>query len=273
MTRAKRGEAATTVHMRLTIVMMVIGCVVRATALSVATPLQSARCLPARGPQPHGLCMHMDVESTDAAVEQAIEEARVSLQPAFTEVDRQTERTLGRVLAAFRKHGIGSEHFAGVDGYGHGDLGREALDQVFATLMGAEAALVRVQCFSGTHAIACALFGVLRPGQELLAVSGAPYDTLEEVIGLRGRSSDGLSGTLADFGISYRQVELASGGVFDLEAVAEAIGPTTRMLHVQRSCGYAWRPSICVEEIGRLAAWLNKHHPDLVLFVDNWCRS
>ena len=112
------------------------------------------------------------------------------------------------MLSAFRKHGVGAHHFATTDGYGHGNLGRETLDNVFAELLGAEAALVRVQLFSGTHAIACALFGVLRPGQELLAVSGAPYDTLEEVIGLRGRTDDGLRGSLADFGVSYRQLPL-----------------------------------------------------------------
>ena len=156
-----------------------------------------------------------------------------------------------------------------VDGYGHGDLGRETLDAVYAELMGAEAALVRVQMFSGTHAIACALFGVLRPDDELLGVSGAPYDTLEEVIGLRGRTEDGLRGTLADFGVTYSQVELTPDGEFDFAAIQAAIRPSTRMLHVQRSCGYAWRRSIPVKQIGELAAWLREHHPHLVLFVDN----
>ena len=205
----------------------------------------------------------------EAAIESVIQASRAELLPLFASIDQHTEQSLGRVLAAFRLHGVGTEHFAGVDGYGHGDLGRETLDEVYATLMGAEAAIVRVQCFSGTHAIACALYGVLRPGDELLGVSGAPYDTLEEVIGLRGRTEDGLRGSLADFGVSYRQVELAEGGLFDLSAIAAAVKPSTRMLHVQRSCGYAWRPSIPVEEIGRLAAWLADAHPSIVLFVDN----
>ena len=205
----------------------------------------------------------------EAAIESVIQASRTELLPLFASIDQHTEQSLGRVLAAFRSHGVGTEHFAGVDGYGHGDLGRETLDEVYATLMGAEAAIVRVQCFSGTHAIACALYGVLRPGDELLGVSGAPYDTLEEVIGLRGRTEDGLRGSLADFGVSYRQVELAEGGLFDLLAIAAAVTPSTRMLHVQRSCGYAWRPSIPVDEIGRLAAWLADAHPSIVLFVDN----
>lgn len=198
-----------------------------------------------------------------------VDAAIASLQPTFAQIDRRTERSLARVLATFRKHQVGSQHFAGVDGYGNGDIGRETLDEIYAELMGAEAALVRVQIFSGTHAIACALFGVLRPGDELLGVSGAPYDTLEEVIGLRGRTDDGLRGTLADFGVRYAQVELAPKGTFDLAAIEAAITPATRMLHVQRSCGYAWRPSICVAEIGRLASWLKQHHPRLLLFVDN----
>ena len=111
-----------------------------------------------------------------------ISEAVDVLQPRFREIDAQTEAGLRRVLGAFRRVGVGPHHFAGVNGYGHGDLGREALDSIYAELMGAEAAWARVQCFSGTHAIACALFGALRPGDELLAVSGAPYDTLEEVL-------------------------------------------------------------------------------------------
>ena len=228
----------------------------------------------------------LEMAAQASAADELVDAAIASLQPRFAAIDRRTEHSLGRLLATFRKHGIGSHHFAGVDGYGHGDLGREALDAVFADLMGAEAALVRVQCFSGTHAIACALYGVLRPGDELLGVSGAPYDTLEEVIGLRGGTDDGLRGTLADFGVSYAQVELAtaaseggdgagSGGgdlaaaTFDLPAIEAAITRATRMVHVQRSCGYSWRASISVAEIGRLAAWLREAHPQIVLFVDN----
>jgi cystathionine beta-lyase family protein involved in aluminum resistance len=200
--------------------------------------------------------------------DEIVDEARAGLTTAFAEIDASTERQLKRVLDCFRRHGVGSHHFAGVDGYGHGDLGRETLDECYADLFGAEAALVRIQMLSGTHAIACALFGALRPGDELLGVSGAPYDTLEEVIGLRGATDDGMRGTLADFGVSYSQVELTADGLFDLPAIEASIGPKTRMIHVQRSCGYAWRPSIPIAEIGRLASWLKEHHGDVVLFVD-----
>ena len=253
--------------------------------LCLATMMRALLCLML--PTALSLQLHAPMArgSNAAAIDAAVDSARAALRPTFESIDDATERSLGRVLDAFRKREIGREHFAGVDGYGYGDLGREALDDVFADLMGAEAALVRSQCFSGTHAISCALFGVLRPGDELLAVSGAPYDTLEEVIGLRGRTPDMLRGTLADFGVTYRQVELqvAGGGgagadeaggsaaaaaaTFDLPAIAAAISDATRMLHVQRSCGYAWRPSIAVGEIGRLAAWLEAHHPQVVLLI------
>ena len=223
-----------------------------------------------------------DAERADAI----LRDARVRLRPQFEAIDDLTQRNLRRILKAFRNHRVGPHCFGGVDGYGHGDIGRETIDAVFAELFGAESAWCRVQCMSGTHAIACALYGVLRPGDELLGVSGAPYDTLEEVIGLRGGTDDGLRGTLADFGVSYAQVELAtaaseggdgagSGGgdlaaaTFDLPAIEAAITPATRMVHVQRSCGYSWRASISVAEIGRLAAWLREAHPQIVLFVDN----
>ena len=184
----------------------------RLLMLTLAVPsLVLGALLPRPHPAPSGQRCVQPRMLVDAAIEvdAAIDAAVAALQPTFAAIDRRTEAQLRRVLDVFRKHGVGAHHFAGVDGYGHGDLGRETLDSIYADLLGAEAAMVRVQIFSGTHAIACALFGVLRPGQELLGVSGAPYDTLEEVIGLRGRTEDGLSGTLADFGVSYRQVELA----------------------------------------------------------------
>ena len=235
--------------------------------------------LPSDGLTPHNLFLRRRAPPIVSCASVTEEDERVdaaiaALQPKFAAIDRRTEKSLSRLLRTFKSHGIGSHHFAGVDGYGHGDLGREALSEVFAELMGAEAALVRIQIHSGTHAIACALFGVLRPGDQLLGVSGEPYDTLEEVIGLRGRTDDRMRGTLIDLGVSYAQVELTaatdSGGVaFDLPAIEDAITPATRMLHVQRSCGYSWRPSIPVAEIGRLATWLEEKHPDLLLFVDN----
>jgi cystathionine beta-lyase family protein involved in aluminum resistance len=135
--------------------------------------------------------------------------------------------------------------------------------------MGAEAAAVRVQFVSGTHAIACCLFGILRPGDELLSVAGAPYDTLEEVIGTRPSSEGGNLGSLQEFGISYRQVDLTSEGSVDWRALAIAVKPQTRMVLIQRSCGYDWRSSLSVAEIGRIIALVKAQNPNTVCFVDN----
>lgn len=193
----------------------------------------------------------------------------------FWEVDMQTRKRIDRVLEAFRAERLDASAFNGVDGYGYGDVGREKLDGVVARLMGAEAALVRLQLFSGTHAISCALFGALRPGDAMLGVSGPNYDTLEEVIGLRGSESTGgtTRGSLRDWGVAYDEVPLAVGGGFDLEAIdaALAASPAVRLVHVQRSCGYQWRPSIPVAEIARLCRHLDAHprRRELVVFVDN----
>ncbi|MBD0334151.1 MAG: aminotransferase class I/II-fold pyridoxal phosphate-dependent enzyme [Cyanobacteria bacterium Co-bin13] len=188
-----------------------------------------------------------------------------TLSQIFYGIDLQVKRNLERVLAAFRQFRVGSHHFSGVSGYGHGDLGRQTLDQVFAAVMQAEAAAVRVQFVSGTHAIACALFGVLRPGDELLAVAGAPYDTMEEVIGLRETGQ----GSLKEFGIRYRQLELTPTGTVDWAALTTAIHPDTRMVLIQRSCGYSWRPSLTIAEIEKIVALVKQQNPDTVCFVDN----
>ncbi len=194
-----------------------------------------------------------------------LNEAEQALSPIFSKIDAQVKENLKRILQAFRDYRVGPHHFAGVSGYGHDDLGRQTLDQVFARVMGAEAAVVRVQFVSGTHAIACALFGILRPGDELLGVVGAPYDTLEEVIGFRGQNS----GSLSDFGICYRQVNLTVEGTPDWGAIATAVRPETRMVLIQRSCGYSWRPSLSVEEIGKIIHLVKQQNPQTLCFVDN----
>jgi cystathionine beta-lyase family protein involved in aluminum resistance len=191
--------------------------------------------------------------------------AEKALVPIFSLIDTQVKQNLRKVLRAFRDYRVGSHHFTSVSGYGHDDLGRQVLDQVFAQVMGAEAAAVRVQFVSGTHAIACALFGILRPGDEMLAVTGAPYDTLEEVIGLRGTGQ----GSLADFGVSYRQLELTAEGTVDWMAIATAIQPQTRLVHIQRSCGYDWRSSLSIEDIEKIVFSVKQQNPDVVCFVDN----
>ncbi|BAU43310.1 aminotransferase class I/II-fold pyridoxal phosphate-dependent enzyme [Leptolyngbya sp. O-77] len=194
-----------------------------------------------------------------------IVQAEHALQPTFARIDAQVKANLRRVLEAFRHHGVGVHHFASVSGYGHGDLGRQVMDRVFAQVMGAEAAAVRVQFVSGTHAIASALFGVLRPGDELLAVAGAPYDTLEEVIGLRGEGQ----GSLKDFGVSYRQLELTPEGAIAWPDLATAIRPETKLVLIQRSCGYSWRQSLSIDDIAKIIHLVKQQNPDTVCFVDN----
>lgn len=194
-----------------------------------------------------------------------LQEAEQALLLIFSGIDAQVKENLRRVLAAFRNHRIGTHHFAGVSGYGHDDLGRQVLDRVFAEVVGAEAAAVRVQFVSGTHAIAAALYGVLRPGDELLSVVGSPYDTLEEVIGVRGQGQ----GSLAEFGIRYREVALTAAGTIDWQALRQAVKPDTRMVTIQRSCGYAWRPSLAIAEIEKIIHLVKQQNPDTVCFVDN----
>ena len=185
--------------------------------------------------------------------------------PIFYGIDAQVKENLGRVLRAFRAHRVGSHHFSSVSGYGHDDLGRDTLDKVFAGVFQAEAALVRSQFVSGTHAIACALYGVLRPGDECLAVAGAPYDTLEEVIGLRSSGQ----GSLAEFGITYRELPLTAADSVDWDALETAIKPNTRLVHIQRSCGYSWRTTLTIAEIERIVATVKRQKSDVVCFVDN----
>lgn len=194
-----------------------------------------------------------------------LQKAEEALLPIFYDIDALVKQNLQRVLQAFRNHRVGVHHFAGVTGYGHNDLGRETLDRVFAEVMAAEAAAVRVQFVSGTHAIACALFGVLRPGDEMLAVVGPPYDTLEEVIGLRGRNQ----GSLMDFGITYRQLPLSSEGGVNWDALSTAVGERTRLAFIQRSCGYSWRQSLSISDIEKIVKILKQQNPEIICFVDN----
>ncbi len=194
-----------------------------------------------------------------------LQEAEQALFQIFSGIDTTVKQNLQRVLKAFRSHRVGVHHFAGVTGYGHDDLGRETLDGVFAEVVGAEAAAVRVQFVSGTHAIACALFGILRPGDEMLAVAGSPYDTLEEVIGLRGQGQ----GSLLEFGISYRELPLTREGSVDWQALSSTISAKTRLVFIQRSCGYSWRSSLSISEIEKIVAIVKHQNPSTICFVDN----
>ncbi|KVI10516.1 hypothetical protein Ccrd_011102 [Cynara cardunculus var. scolymus] len=184
-----------------------------------------------------------------------VESAVDTLYPEFRAVDNLVACNTSRVLKAFQNARVGSHHFSGCTGYGHEEAGgREALDQAFAEIFGAESAIVRSQFFSGTHAITCALFAFLRPGDELLAVAGTPYDTLEEVIGIRDGNG---SGSLKEFGIKYREVALADDGGLDWDALEVALRPQTKCALIQRSCGYSWRRS------------LSTQNPNCMVMVDN----
>ncbi|HEY9643495.1 MAG TPA: methionine gamma-lyase family protein [Coleofasciculaceae cyanobacterium] len=194
-----------------------------------------------------------------------LQQAEQALSQIFSGIDAQVKKNIRRTLKAFRMHQVGVHHFASVSGYGHDDLGRQVLDRVFAEIMGAEAAAVRIQFVSGTHAIASALYGVLRPGDEMLAVAGAPYDTLEEVIGLRGENQ----GSLKDFNIAYRQLELTEAGEIDWHKLAAAVRPETKLVHIQRSCGYSWRRSLSIQEIEKIVYLVKQQNPETVCFVDN----
>ncbi|HEY9598765.1 MAG TPA: methionine gamma-lyase family protein [Cyanophyceae cyanobacterium] len=191
--------------------------------------------------------------------------AEQALFPIFYGIDAQVKQNLKKILDSFRRHRVGVHHFASVSGYGHDDLGRQVLDEVFADVVEAEAAAVRVQFVSGTHAIACCLFGVLRPGDEMLAVAGVPYDTLEEVIGLRGRGQ----GSLFEFGVNYRQLPLTKEGSIDWQALGQAVKDSTRLVLIQRSCGYSWRNSLSIADIEKIIQLVKQQNPNTVCFVDN----
>jgi len=193
------------------------------------------------------------------------ETAEAKAAERLKEADRVAERNQWKVIRAFQKHKVSETHFADSTGYGYNDRGRETLDAVFADIFGAEAALVRPHIVSGTHAIAVALFGLLRPGDELVFVAGSPYDTLHSVI---GRPGDG-TGSLADWGVISRIVPLLSDGRIDWAGVKAAAGERTKVFAIQRSRGYSWRPSFTVDEIEEMTRRLKEIKPDAVVFVDN----
>ncbi|MBQ9413959.1 MAG: methionine gamma-lyase family protein [Clostridia bacterium] len=189
-----------------------------------------------------------------------------TVAPVFAAIDEVMEYNQQKVLAAFIDHRVSESHFVPTTGYGYGDRGRDTLDEVFAQVMGAEDALVRHSIVSGTHAITIALFGVLRPGDVMLAATGTPYDTLQGVIGV-GKHSDG---SLADYGVGYREVPLQNGAP-DLDGIRKALKaePRIKLVHIQRSRGYDLRPSLSVAAIGEIVNAVREVRPDAVIFVDN----
>ena len=192
------------------------------------------------------------------------EAAIARLRERFDEIDKVAEFNQAKVLAAFRKNRVSATCFAASSGYGYNDEGRDKLEQVYADTFGTEAALVRPHITCGTHALTIALSANLLPGDELLSPVGLPYDTLQEVIGIRPSPC-----SLAEYGISYRQVDLLPGGGFDYDGIRAAINEKTKLITIQRSKGYATRPTFSVSQIGELIAFCKKTKPDVIVMVDN----
>ena len=192
------------------------------------------------------------------------EKALERLKDRFTRIDQIAEYNQAKVLRAMQKNRVSAACFAATTGYGYDDLGRDTLERVYADVFHTEAALVRPQITCGTHALALALSANLLPGDELLSPVGAPYDTLQEVIGIRPSPC-----SLAEYGVSYRQVDLKADGSFDYEAIRGAIGGRTKLITIQRSKGYATRPTFSVAQIGELIAFCKSIKPDVLVMVDN----
>jgi cystathionine beta-lyase family protein involved in aluminum resistance len=194
-----------------------------------------------------------------------VQAVETQIAEVHKEIDARVEFNQFRVLESFQNHRVSDSHFIPTTGYGYDDIGRDTLEEVYADVFGGEAGLVRPQIISGTHAISIALFGVLRPGDELLYITGRPYDTLEEIVGIRGSGV----GSLKEFGISYDSVSLASNGKVDYQAISGKIKANTKMIGIQRSKGYATRPSFTISEIKEMIAFVKEIKNDVVVFVDN----
>jgi len=194
-----------------------------------------------------------------------VEQAEEKIAPGIRKAQQVAEQNQFRVLNAFREHKVSDFHFMPSTGYGYNDEGRDNLERIYASVFGAEAGLCRAQIISGTHAIGIALFGLLLPGDELLYITGKPYDTLEEIVGIRG---DGR-GSLKELGVTYDVVEMKRAETIDLEAVLARITDKTKVVGIQRSKGYATRRSLPVAEIGQAIAAIKAKHPHVIVFVDN----
>lgn len=191
-------------------------------------------------------------------------EVEAGLKERFEGIDAIAEYNQMKVIKGMQDNRVSDIHFAATTGYGYNDLGRDTLEDVYASVFHGESALVRPQLISGTHALHVALSGNLRPGDELLSPVGKPYDTLEEVIGIR----DSV-GSLKEYGVTYRQVDLLEDGSFDFAGIAKAMNPRTKLVTIQRSKGYATRPTLSVDRIGELISFVKEIRPDVICMVDN----
>ncbi len=200
----------------------------------------------------------------DKKIEIASEQAMKKCAQQFENIEKTTEYNQLKVQAAFIKHNISESHFCSSTGYGYNDRGRDALDKVWATVFGTEDALVRHNFTCGTHTLATALFGVLRPGDKMLCVTGTPYDTLHNVIGISGNGM----GSLKDFGILYEEIPLKNNRL-DYNAIKNAVDSSVKMVYLQRSRGYELRPSLLVEEIEKAVRISKAENPNVIVMVDN----
>ncbi len=187
-----------------------------------------------------------------------------SLKERFEAIDETAEYNQLKVIKAMHDNHVGEASLTGTTGYGYDDIGRDSLERVYADVFDTEDALVRPQITCGTHAITLALFSNLRPGDELLSISGKPYDTLESVIGIRK-----AAGSFAEYGISYAQTDLKEDGSFDFDAIKKAVNKKTRVVAIQRSKGYSRRPTLSVEKIGEAVSFIKNIDPKIKIFVDN----
>ena len=202
----------------------------------------------------------------DERLETAAEKALLKASESFKRIDSITEYNQQKVLAAFVKNGVAESHFAASTGYGYNDRGRDTLEQVFADCVGAEASIFRHSFASGTHTLNVMLFGVLRPGDTMLCLTGRPYDTLIGVLGI----DEHVDGSLKDYGINYEQVDLKVDGTPDMAAIEERIkSKKYKVAYIQRSRGYSLRPSLSVEKIGEMAHLVKKLSPETLVLVDN----
>lgn len=195
-----------------------------------------------------------------------IKEAEIQLRPQFEILEDIRDYNQEKVLHAFIDNKVAPEHFYTVSGYGHDDLGKEVLDNVFAQVFKAEAAFARTHIVSGTHALSCVLFGNLRAGEKLVSVTGTPYDTMQEVIGLTG---GGKRESLIGHGVLYDEVDLLNDGTVDFEGIANKIDKSVKMVEIQRSRGYSLRPSVDIATIGKICELVKSKNPDCICFVDN----
>lgn len=205
-----------------------------------------------------------DFFKIDRRLMELADAAETRAAAAFARIDENAEHNSAKVLAAFINNRVSAAHLTGTTGYGYDDRGRDDLDKLYAQIFGTEDALVRHTFVSGTHALATALFGVLRPGDRMVSVTGSPYDTLEETIGIRGQGT----GSLREFGVSYSQIELLPDGRPDMAAITAA-APSAKMIYIQRSRGYSLRPSLSVAAIGEICSAAKAANPQVIVMVDN----